>query len=179
MSNKKELIFTDQEGINYDVKLKKATLQKCEELIRMTNDVGVQISDYTAYFENPIEYTQEKYFEANKDKLPAAISQKKALEFTSFDFNKAKILIEYISKNITNVKITTDGVLISTNEELYKYYLSEEKREYYNDVLNYIEAIKKLSKHAIIRQQHAFSVCNGIKGNFTEIYPDYSLFRSV
>jgi hypothetical protein len=177
MSDKRTVLFVNKEGIENDKILKKEALDSCREFIKMTTDCGVIIDDYREFFVNPIQYTQNKYFEANSDKLPSAISPSKSLIFTSFDNTRATELQQIITRKISQVTITKNDVTTSTNMELYTYVLDESKRVHYEILLKYIETFNELSKYGDTRTGLMGKSVEGLKFDHLKVWIDYHYFR--
>jgi hypothetical protein len=178
MKDNRTVLFVNDLGIANDNKLRKETLDAARELVKLTTDCGVLIDDLTDYFVSPIEYTYLAYYEANKDKLPAAISPSKSLIFTSWDNARAEVLLQTFRKKAGQVTITKNEITSSLNLDLYTYYLNEDLREYYELVLQYIDLFNKIETFGIMRAGLAAKSVDGLKFEGLKVIIDFNYFRA-
>lgn len=173
---KKTLIHKDVENIKREEKLHNTNFDAHNTLIAEASKFIV-IDDYNQFFEAPLEYLTNKYYEENKAILPPMISRKKALMLLDFDEVDFLRLVKQVHKD--TVKISKDKIEKKEVSERHFIYLNEAKRDEYLGLLEFISAVQKINpKNDAGINFNATKCVYGISLFLnSKIVPDWSYFR--
>jgi len=180
----KQVIFTDLEAYNLELKNQEAKLKIFKNILKEVEEV-IQLDkvDFQLLEKQRLTYVIDLFYDLNINSLPKFIPPAKALQLTNFDSSAVyKLFTQYDSiKNYKPLKIEKNSIDISVKQSDYDWYLNQDKKNQYNAVLELIEASKKLSeagfyvnRESIIRATS--TRCLNFKG--LEIIPNYSYFKA-
>ena len=131
---KRVLLNVDDESYNIAKNEADKIISNIHEVIDECNSVGVKIEDLSTFFEDAMQYIQDKYFEQNKKLLPVGINKEIALNQTSFKTEYVRQLLQEITNYLkvkSNVQINKSNVKNITDKEQWSSYLVESKRKEY------------------------------------------------
>jgi hypothetical protein len=152
------------------------------DMLKESEKAEVEIQDYKAFIESPIEYTLNQYWEENKKFFPKGVQKDKAIQNTEFDPSKvSKLLGEYnrIKATCKGLKISKKSTALTINQDDYNWYLAEGKEKEYETLERFLKTASELQQYTNVTYAQLQRGIQGkflLKNNRLEINPN--LFKA-
>ncbi|TRO65490.1 hypothetical protein [Christiangramia sabulilitoris] len=178
----KKVIHFNESG--YLTELSKQTKMQdlFNDMLMEAEKAEVEIHDYKAFIDNPVEYILDQYWEENKQFFPKGVQKEKAIKNTEFDQSMvSKLFGEYnrLKGTCKGLKVTKKSTALTLDQEDYNWYLAEGMEKEHETLERFLQCASELEEFTNVTYAQLQRGIQGkflLKNNRLEINPN--LFKA-